>query len=102
VTTTFVNSGLITIPASGSAAPYPSGIFISGLAGTITKVTVTLNNINHTFPADMDVLLVGPGGQKTLLMSDAGAAGISDQGISNTTVTFDDAAGSLLPSNDGF
>ena len=58
------------------------------MVGTVSKVTVTLKNMNHTFPDDIDVLLVGPGGQKLLLMSDAG--GSAD--IVNNTYTFDDTA----------
>src|SRR5204863_4832230 len=42
-------------------------------------------------------LLVGPGGQKVLLMSDAGGS----TGISNVTLTFDDAAASKLPDSAG-
>jgi hypothetical protein len=59
VTQNFSNSGLITIQDNTSALPYPSTISVSGLTGTITKVTATLSNINHTFPDDVDVLLVG-------------------------------------------
>src|SRR5207248_1083216 len=57
------------------------------------KVTVTLKGLSHTYPDDLDVLLVGPGGQKVVLMSDAGG-GI---GINNVTLSFDDAAASNLP-----
>ncbi len=79
-TQTFANPGSILIPAgaptttSGIAAPYPSTINVAGVVGAVSKVTVTLKNMNHTFPDDIDVLLVGPGGQKILLMSDAGGA----------------------------
>ena len=45
------------------------------MGGTISKVTVRLNNIAHTFPDDIDVLLVGPGGQTSILMSDNGLGG---------------------------
>jgi subtilisin-like proprotein convertase family protein len=48
--------------------------------------------MNHTFPDDIDVLLVGPGGQKLLLMSDAGG---SDD-LANNTYTFDDTAAATL------
>ncbi len=94
----FSNPAIITIPAgapattSGPAAPYPSTINVAGVVGNVSKVTATLNNMNHTFPDDIDVLLVGPGGQKLLLMSDAG--GSAD--LVNNTYTFDDAAASTL------
>jgi subtilisin-like proprotein convertase family protein len=90
------NASSIRIPAngtSGAASPYPSTISVSGVTGTVSKVTVTLLNISHSFPDDVDVLLVGPGGQKTLLMSDAGGG----NALSGVTLTFDDAAESLLP-----
>src|SRR5947209_7995072 len=48
---TTCNTGSITIPASsttGPASPYPSNITISGQTGVVTKVVVTLTNINHT------------------------------------------------------
>ncbi|MCM3871575.1 MAG: S8 family serine peptidase, partial [Pyrinomonadaceae bacterium] len=98
-TTTFATPGAITIPASGTGAstgapatPYPSNITVAGVVGTVSKVTVTLKNMNHTFPDDVDVLLVGPGGQKLLLMSDAGGTG----DIVNNTYTFDDAAAATM------
>jgi CSLREA domain-containing protein len=74
------NNTSITIPASGATTPYPSDILISGITGNlITQVAVQLNGLSHTFPADLDVLLVGPGGERVMLLSDAGSsAAISD------------------------
>lgn len=91
--TTSANPASITIPIAGAVTPYPSTINVAGLSGTITKVTATLNGYSHTWPRDVDVLLVGPGGQTVVLMSDAG----SDQDLSGVNITFDDAAGSTLP-----
>lgn len=92
-TTTFSNSAPITIPdtpapAPEVAVPYPSAIVVAGVTGTVSKVTVKLTNLNHTFPGDIDILLVGPGGQKMMLMSDVGGSTDSV----NATLTFDDAA----------
>ena len=56
---------------------------------------VRLSNIGHTFPDDMDVLLVGPTGQNAIIMSDVG--GGTD--VSFLTLTLDDAAASDLPDN---
>ncbi|HEY8148076.1 MAG TPA: S8 family serine peptidase, partial [Vicinamibacteria bacterium] len=92
-TRTFTNAAAVTIPDSGNATPYPSSISVSGLTGTVTKVTATLNGFGHSFPDDVDVLLVAPGGEKTLLLSDAGGGGA----VSGLTLTFDDAAASSLP-----
>src|SRR5207244_950983 len=64
-----------------------------GATGLVGKMTVTLSNLNHTFPHDLNVLLVAPTGARTLLMSDA-ANGSS---VSSADVTFDDAAPAPLP-----
>ncbi|HYO49290.1 MAG TPA: S-layer homology domain-containing protein, partial [Chloroflexia bacterium] len=61
--------------------------------GNIVDVNVTLNNMSHSWPNDVDILLVGPGGQKVIIMSDAG----SSLDISNVNLTFDDSAASTLP-----
>src|SRR6185295_14219742 len=87
------NSTLINIPGNGSASPYPSKIVVAGLPSNPSKVTVTLKGLSHTYPDDLDILLVGPGGQKVILMSDAGGG----NGMNNVTLTFDDAAASNLP-----
>ena len=97
-TSSFSNPTSIIIPGTGTGAatgapsnPYPSNIDVSGISGTVSKVTVDLFNFNHTFPGDVDVLLVGPGGQKLLLMSDVG--GGTD--AVNASLTFDDAAAAI-------
>ncbi len=97
---TFQNSASITIPGTGTgattgapSAPYPSNITVVGLTGTVSKVTVRLVNMNHTFPGDVDILLVGPQGDKFILFSDAG--GTND--LVNNTITLDDTAAVLLP-----
>jgi hypothetical protein len=97
---TYSNAGTISINDAtdasptdipAKATPYPSDISVSGLAGPVTKVTATLHGFHHTCPTDLDVLLVGPQGQKTLLMSDAGdcsnGAGTAHDPID---LTFDD------------
>lgn len=91
---TFTNPTTIIINDSGVAAPYPSNIATSGLAGTVTKVTVTLNGLSHSFPADIDMLLVGPSGENAIIMSDAGGG---NPGVTNATFTLDDAAAGSIP-----
>lgn len=96
-TNTFTNITPIIIPVegtSGPAAPYPSSIDVSGLTGAIQKVTLTFNDLSHTFPSDISAMLVGPNGQDTILMSAAG----SGFDINNVTLTFDDEAPTPLPS----
>src|SRR5262249_4805247 len=89
----FASTSGISIPNFGTATPYPSTIAVSGLSGVVSKVTVTLNSISHTFPDDIDILLVGPTGQSMILMSDVGGVG---PGVVGVTVTFDDNAKNSL------
>ena len=85
--------GTITVPSFGPASPYTNQITVTNVTGLVNKVTVRLQGFQHTWPADVDMLLVGPAGQKVVLMSDAGS-GIS---VANLNLTFDDAASSTLP-----
>ncbi len=87
------NVTTITINDHAAATPYPSTINLSGVPGTINKVTVSLTKFNHTFPDDVDILLVGPAGQKVMLLSDAGG----NQSVANLFLTFDDNASALAP-----
>lgn len=90
---TFGNTDGITIVDAAPAIPYPSSIYVSGLTGVIKKVTVSLMELTHSYPADVDVLLVGPRGQKVVLMSDAG----HNYDVSAVTLNFEDDATDLLP-----
>ena len=92
---TFANTGAISITDSPGSSPYPSTISVSGLTGVVTSVSVTLSNLSHTWPDDIDVLLVGPAGQSMVLVSDAG--GGAD--LVNATFAFaDTAAGTMAKS----
>ena len=73
--------GAISIPAgaasgstSGPAGPYPSLLSVSGVPGRIASMSVELNDFNHSFSGDIDVLLVSPTGKKMILMSDVGSS----------------------------
>jgi hypothetical protein len=61
--------------------------------GLISNITVDLFGLSHTWPDDLQILLVSPSGTSVLLMADAG--GPVD--ISGVNLTFDDAAASALP-----
>lgn len=89
---TFQNTGSITINDNGPATPYPSSIVVSGLDEPVASITVSLIRLTHTFPDDIDILLVGPTGAAVLLMSDAGGAA----NAVNVNLTFADGA-ALLP-----
>lgn len=93
------NAGSFAVPAgapgttSGPASLYPSPITVSGLPPQIAKLSVTLDGLTHQNPDDLDVMLVAPGGQRIMLMSDSGGA----VGVSNYQLTFDDDAAGYLP-----
>jgi subtilisin-like proprotein convertase family protein len=88
-TRTFVNAeGFGPTDNGGTIGPantYPGTVSVSGVAGTVTKVTLTTIEFNAN--EDLDMALVGPNGARVMLMSDACSAGASRQ-----TWTFDDAA----------
>ena len=101
-TLVFTNSNVIVIPdpaapnppypsESGPATPYPSAITVPNLIGVLGNVSVTLSNLSHTYPGDVNVLLVAPNGAKTMLMSHAGET------ATDVNLTFDDSAPGPLP-----
>jgi len=90
---TFGNSSSNRIVFGTLPGGYPSTIAVGGLAGSITKVTVIFSNLTFDIlPDAFDALLVGPAGQKVMIMSDAGGS----DNFTNVTLTFDDF-GTLLP-----
>ncbi|MBK8022713.1 MAG: matrixin family metalloprotease [Chloroflexi bacterium] len=74
------------------SGPNPAMRVVSGLETSITDVNVTLSGLYHTWPEDMDILLVSPAGQKVILMSDA--CGGFD--LWNVSLTFDQSAASAI------
>jgi subtilisin-like proprotein convertase family protein len=88
--------------------PYPSKLDVDGLP-PISDVNVKLQGFTSTYPMDMDVLLVSPGGKQATLLSDAGGV----DNVSGLTLTLDDEApgrpdnavrltsGTYLPTDDG-
>jgi subtilisin-like proprotein convertase family protein len=89
--------GAITVPAEpqtttfGPAAPYPSQVLVPHDA-RVADVNVHLT-LTHTMPDDLDVLLVGPGGQQAMVMSDVGGSG----DVTNLSFVIDDEAAVPLP-----
>src|SRR6185503_172740 len=92
-TTTFSNASPIVFNDNTAGSPYPSNINVAGLSGTISKVTLTLTGLNHTFPSDADLLLVGPTGVTFVPLSDV----IGGNDWVNINYTLDDAAATFLP-----
>ncbi|HEY2084374.1 MAG TPA: hypothetical protein VGI88_16455 [Verrucomicrobiae bacterium] len=100
-TVTFSNTNSIVINDSSSpptiATPYPSTNRVTGLDGTIiTKVTLSLFGFAHTFPSDVDIVLVGPEGQNAIVLSNVGGSSATNA-VTNIDLTLDDDAVSDLP-----
>jgi subtilisin-like proprotein convertase family protein len=72
---TFISTQAIAIPNLGLASPYPSRLGVPCAPRAIQGLRVTLHGLSHTFPDDLDIVLVGPQGQSLVLMSDAGGGG---------------------------
>lgn len=81
----------------GPATEYPSSIVVSGVAGTVTKVTVTVLDLDSSSPDDTDMVIAGPNGQNVMLMSDA--CGENPSTLKEDDWTFDDAAPTFLSNN---
>ena len=92
---TFSNPALMTIPTAGAASPHPSSILVQGLGGIVTDVNVSLENVGHTNPDDLDILLVSPAGDSVVLMSDA----CNGADFEDLDWTFDDQAPGAMPDN---
>ena len=87
------NVSAITINDAAVASIYPSAITVSGAPATISSVSVTISGFSHTFPDDVAIALVGPGGQALLLQDGAG----DDPDMVGVTYTFADAGATQLP-----
>lgn len=94
---TFTSSTAVRIPGTGTgpgqADVYPTTLNVAGLTGNKT-ITLVLSNLNTTYPGDIDLLLVGPGGQKFTVMSDVISAFTTQ---TNANVSLKDSAAAGLP-----
>ncbi len=88
VTRSFSNTNPINTPESGTASPYPSSITSSFPRGSkVRDVNVILRGYTHTWPDDIDVLLVH-GVPNRIILSDAGG----EFDVNNITIKLDDEA----------
>jgi len=97
----FASTSGITINDNSRATPYPSTIDVRGVNGTVSNLTVTLTGFTHSFPDDVDILLVGPNNQGVVVLSDAGAGGNAQSSLTNAWLTFTDTASQSAPDNSG-
>jgi hypothetical protein len=92
--TEFSNSTLITATPGNVAS---SDVTVSGFAGNISGLRVTLFDFDATNADDVDILLVSPAGQKYLLVGDVG--GSNPITVFTLTLEDDGSAGFLPDSN---
>ncbi len=85
--------GPLTILDNAPGSPYPSTVSVPVLSGTVSKVTVRIDGLTHTYPTDIDLALAGPGGQAVMLMSDVGGG----DDVNGVSLTFDAGAFAALP-----
>jgi subtilisin-like proprotein convertase family protein/endonuclease/exonuclease/phosphatase family metal-dependent hydrolase len=83
----YTNSAAITIRDNATASPYPAVITVSE-DRVIKRVVPTLRGLSHTWPADLNVVLVGPDGTTAGLLGGSG----SGNNVSGIDLTFDDQA----------
>ena len=93
LTTSYTNGAAIIINDNAAASPYPSIINVTNGLGSVLRATITVTNMSHASPGDIDGVLVSPAQQTVLFMAHAGG----QHSITNTTLTFDDAASTSLP-----
>lgn len=102
LTASITQASVVSFPATGPwsvgvgpAGPfstYPVTFNVSGFNGNTLDVNIELSGISHTFPDDIDALLVSPTGQASMFMSDAGLTA----DLVNVTYLFDDEASAVL------
>ncbi len=92
-TTVFASTNAIVINDNTNASPYPSLISVSGVGKSLVKATVTLTNLTHADAYSIGALVESPAQKSTLIMGHAG----NGYGVNHVTLTFDDAAATLLP-----
>lgn len=99
--------GAITIPSSGPASVYPIQVPVAGIATPLLSVRVQVFGLSHTWPDDIDMLLVGPDGRQMLVQSDVGGSTdavnlsyvIADTGADPLPDTGPLVAGTFRPTN---
>jgi len=84
------NLGTVTLP--------PSTINVAGGPNQIGNLRVTLYDLEHQLPDNLDVLLVGPTGAKFVVMGDAGG-NIPIPSNNTVTLSFRDYTAAVLPNS---
>ena len=92
----FRNVNEIDFNLGSPAAPYPSTITVSGLPPQFGSMRVTIYDVQHQLPDNMDFLLVSPTGLKYIFMADAGGP---NPLTTPATLTFSDFSLTSIPNN---
>lgn len=92
----FRNTAAISMLQGTASNPYPSSIFVAGATANTFRIRVTLYDLYHDRPDNIDVLLVGPNGAKYVLMADVGGL-IPVFPPNDVTLTLADYPNSVLP-----
>jgi hypothetical protein len=97
ITRTFDGPARLDILQLGAGDPFPATLQVGGFKKAKVKdVNVVLRDFNHTFPDDVDVLLVSPEGESAFILSDVGTNNDLFE-IGGVTLTLDDEAEDPLP-----
>lgn len=81
--------------------PYPSVIDVSGLSGTVSQVTVRLNDWYQGDTSYVDALLESPDGRRVMLISDSGTYSGMTQAAHHVNVVFDQTSPFSAPPRTG-
>jgi len=92
----FRNVNEIDFNLGSPANPYPSSIVVTNGPTQIDGMRVTLYDVTHQLPDNMDFLLVGPTGVKYIFMADAGGPNPLTTPV---TLTFWDNGANPIPNN---
>jgi subtilisin-like proprotein convertase family protein len=90
---TYSQPAPITINDDSASTPYGTTITVSGSTRPVTDLNLTLAGFSHEYPDDVIVMLVGPRGQKAVVMADVGGSGT----VTDLNLTLDDEAAAALP-----
>ena len=90
-----LSPGKIFVSQGGAANPYPSTITVSGVAGVVGSMRLTLYDMSANVPDNADFYLVAPSGRSMIIMANAG--GLAPGGPA--TLNFTDLAPAVVPDN---
>ncbi len=100
----YCNAGAIAIPATntppnntGAGSPNPSNMIIPDLPGTISSMTVTLNNYHSNASGTVSSLLVGPAATNAQSFDFFSGVGGASNVFGPGNLTFSDTAVNILP-----